>query len=325
MVEEASKVRETTLSLSCIHKLTDSVLCDQCVDQARSTSVGFRIWIVVPARLTSKWLAEILGDPDRSCRHALRALADRGVVEADQIHRWVPTTWDRVASSAVLADSRESRPVRSAEDRPMRFGNHVPELAAKSPPSSWRRVPRACGSLSPGSASPAATSPPSIASVRTLSTRARALPPKDLPPSFHPEAGREGQEQSAQSADDQAGLVPLARTVAKSFAARNVVVDLGHAVSRLAAAKERYGMSDEELERYLRTAPDQPGLSRAGFPFGAALSPGRVEPWLAKHRRRRDDVPGRSQLSEVCPLPVSELGTRSAAFLSSLVGRRGEM
>jgi hypothetical protein len=119
--------------------------------------------------------------------------------------------------------------------------------------------------------------------------------------------------------------VPLARTVAKAFAERDVVVDLGHAVSRLAAAKERYGMSDEELERYFRTAPDQPGLSRAGFPFGAALSPGRVEPWLAKHRRRRDPLPSRLQPSEICPLPVSELGTRSAAFLRSLVGRGVEM
>jgi hypothetical protein len=270
--------------------------------------------IEVPSRLTSKWLAEILGEPDRSCRHALRSLADRGVVEADQTHRWTPTTWDQVA---------KANSVPTAAVRPIRLGNQVPELPAKSPPSSWHRVPRACGNLAPGKARAVATSPPRTEPVRTLSTRARDLPPRDLPPSLHPAGGREGEEMVSRGERD-AGLLPLAQTATKLFAAHSVVVDLGHAVRRLAVTKERYGMTYDELEGYVRAAPNQPGLCRAGFPFGAAMSASRVEPWLERHRRIRLRALDRPSPSENSSLAPTEIASRGRQFLASMAPARRE-
>jgi hypothetical protein len=81
-------------------------------------------------------------------------------------------------------------------------------------------------------------------------------------------------------------------------------------------------MSDTELEQYVRTAPDQPGLLRAGFPFGAALSPGRVGPWLERCRRRYRLAPAPSPPpSESTHLSAPELANRGATFLASLVER----
>jgi hypothetical protein len=94
---------------------------------------------------------------------------------------------------------------------------------------------------------------------------------------------------------------------------------VNHAVRRLADAKARYGMSDKELEKYVRAAPDQPGLLRAGFPFGAAFSPGRLEPWLERHRHRRV-VHAPCRAADDRTLPVHELAIRGSAFLASLHG-----
>jgi hypothetical protein len=253
----------------------------------------------------------------------LRALARRGVIEADQIHRWLPATWDRIASSAARATSPALGRGDSTQNGTIRVGNPVPELPANGPPSSWQRVPRACGSFAPEPTHPAATSPPSTASIRTLSTRARDLPPRDLPPSLHPGGGREGDEMVSRDGECDGGLVPLARTATKLFAAQNVVVDLRHAVRRLAAARERYGMTDAELGKYLSAAPDQPGIARAGFPFGAALSPSRVEPWLEKYRRRERAAPERREVATPTPLSSSEIAMRGNAFLGSLARCRG--
>jgi hypothetical protein len=93
-------------------------------------------------------------------------------------------------------------------------------------------------------------------------------------------------------------------------------------VRRLAVAKERYGMTNDELERYLRTAAEQPGLCRAGFPFGAALSPTRVEPWLERRRRIRLRAPDRSPTPEPESLDPTEIASRGRQFLASLAGAR---
>jgi hypothetical protein len=115
-----------------------------------------------------------------------------------------------------------------------------------------------------------------------------------------------------------AALVAIALAASKAFRDRNTVVDLRHAVRRLTEVKARYAMTNAELERYMRTAVDQPGLFRAGFPFGAALSPGRVEPWLEKHRRRKQVILEPSpRVPESELLSVSELARRGCAFLGS--------
>jgi hypothetical protein len=105
---------------------------------------------------------------------------------------------------------------------------------------------------------------------------------------------------------------------AKAFSDRNGVVDVNHALRRLADAKARYGMSDKELEQYELTAPDQPGLFHAGFPFGAAFCPSRVEPWL-KRRRRQHHFIAKASLPRPEPaLSAGELESRGTAFLGSL-------
>jgi hypothetical protein len=198
-----------------------------------------------------------------------------------------------------------------------------PELAAIAPPSSWQRGPRAHGSVGPERSHATAVPPPSSAVVRTLSTRGRDLPPRDPPPSVHPVAGREGHEHLDESHDATAALVPLARAAAKAFGDRNAAVDVNHAIRRLADVKARFGMSDTELEQYVRVAPDQPGLFRAGFPFGAAFCPTRVQPWLQRHRPRRQVAPQLCGTAEFQALSASELASRGTAVLVSL-GERSQ-
>ena len=53
--------------------------------------------IHVAARVTSEWLALFLEEPARSCRHALRELARRGVIRREEGHRWAPTPWNELA------------------------------------------------------------------------------------------------------------------------------------------------------------------------------------------------------------------------------------
>ena len=77
-------------------------------------------------------------------------------------------------------------------------------------------------------------------------------------------------------------------------------------------------MSDKELERYIRVAPDQPGLLRAGFPFGAAFSDVRIEPWLERHRGRRQSAPDGGEPSHTVALSARELAARGSTFLNSL-------
>jgi hypothetical protein len=287
----------------CVHK------------EARRRGIGF------VARVTSGWLAGFLKEPDRSCRQALRALARCGVIRREDGHRWAATPWDELACAGdrAKAPASEGRPAAPAfASGPS--GNQPPELAAIAPPSSWQLGPHAGGSVGPDLHGKTAGWPPSSQVVPTLSTRGRDLPPRDPPPSIHPEVRREGDEHLGERDDATAALVPLARAAAKAFGDRNAVVDVNHAVRRLADVKTRYGMSDKELEQYVRTAPDQPGLLRAGFPFGAALSPGRVGPWLERRRRRYGLAPELSSPpSESTHMSAPELANRGAAFLASLV------
>ena len=274
--------------------------------------------IHIAARVTSAWLALFLKEPARSCRQALRELARRGVIRRDEGHRWAPTPWaelvcaghptGRLATSVLLA---------TTEFTSGSNGKQPPELAAIEPPSARQRRPCAPGSVGPDRWGITANGPPGSSAVRTLSTRGRDLPPRDPPPSIHPDARREGEERLGERHDSTGSLVPLARAAAKAFSDRDGVVDVNHAVRRLAAAKAQYGMSDNELEKYVKAAPDQPGVLRAGFPFGAAFSPGRLEPWLKRHRHRcAASVP--SGAADDCALPVHELAIRGSAFLASL-------
>jgi ribosomal protein S25 len=283
----------------CIHK------------EARRRGLG------IADRVTSELLAGFLKEPDRSCRQALRELARRGVIRSEEGHRWAPTPWDDLAYAGDRAKPLGSEGEPAAPPFASgRSGNQHPELVAITPPSSGQRRPQVQGSAAPDLRGKTAVWPPSSSVVRTLSTRGRDLPPRDPPPSVHPMAGREGDEHLDERHDPTA-LEPLARAAVKAFADRNAVVDVNHAVRRLAEAKARYGMTNAELSQYVRTAPDQPGLLRAGFPFGAAFSPSRVEPWLERHRRRRVALAPGSP-SDGRTLPVQELAIRGSAFLDSL-------
>jgi hypothetical protein len=274
--------------------------------------------IQIAARVTSAWLASFLKQPARSCRQALRELARREVIRREEGHRWAPTPWAELACAGhQAAGLATSRSLATAEPRTGANGKQPPELAAILPPSVRQRRPCAHGSVGPDQWGTTANGPPSSTVVRTLSTRGRDLPPRDQPPSIHPDAGRKGEEHLVERHDSTGALAPLARVAAKAFGDRNGVVDVNHAARRLADVKARYGMSDKELERYVRAAPDQPGLLRAGFPFGAAFSPGRLEPWLERHRRRQSP-PEHIARSIIKPLSARELATRGSVFLSSL-------
>jgi len=193
---------------------------------------------------------------------------------------------------------------------PQACGNRTPEFAATQAPSSRQRWPRPTwqnGRLAPEFASRSHTI---FARARSSTQRSTTL----RPPRGGEGRGRACRRESAATA----ALVPLARAAAQAFRDRNSIVDVDHAARRLAAAKVRYGMSDRELEQYVRTAPDQPGLFRAGFPFGAAFSRARIEPWLEKHRRRRQSAPDGGEVSSSVPLSARELATRGSIFLSSL-------
>ena len=275
--------------------------------------------IDIAARVTSTWLALFLKQPARSCRQALRELARRGAIRREERHRWAPTPWAELAfagdpTGRLATGSR----LETAALTPGSNGKQPPELAAIAPPSMRQRRPCARGSVGPDRWGVTANGPLGSSAVRTLSTRGRVLPPRDPPPSLHPDVGREGDEHLVERHDSAGALVPLARAAAKAFSDRNGVVDVNHAARRLADVKARYGMSEKELEKYVRAAPDQPGLLRAGFPFGAAFSPGRLEPWLERHRHRRQSPPEHLERSTIKPLSARELATRGSMFLGSL-------
>jgi hypothetical protein len=251
--------------------------------------------------------------------------ADAGVAVGIDPGRGAAGRQEDVAASRSGRELAPSSRPATAEFTSVSDGKHSPELAAIAPPSARQRRPRAYGSVGPDQRATAANGPPSSSVIRTLSTRGRDLPPRDPPPSVHPDAGREGEDHLGERRDSIAALVPLARAAAKAFSDQNGVVDVNHAVRRLADAKAQYGMSDNELEKYVRAAPEQPGVLRARFPFSAAFSPGRLEPWLERHRQRRvASVP--SGAADDCGLPVHELAIRGSAFLASLhssTGHRG--
>lgn len=69
----------------------------------------------IAARVTSKWLAGFLKEPDRSCRQALQDLARRGVIRREDGHRWAPTPWNELALVGAGRDSnRMIRTCRSS-------------------------------------------------------------------------------------------------------------------------------------------------------------------------------------------------------------------
>ena len=202
-------------------------------------------------------------------------------VDREQARCWAPTPWDELVHLRDQASPLAQRARLATAPSPRLDGNQTPERAAIAPPSSRQSAPRPAGRDGPDCEEIPAVRPPSWSVVRTLSTRGRDLPPRDPPPSFHPDARREGDAHVDES-DDATALLPLARAAAKAFGDRNTVLDVNHAVRRLADAKARYGMTTAELAQYLLTAPDQPGLLRAGFPFAAAFASGRVLPWLER-------------------------------------------
>jgi len=272
----------------------------------------------IALRVTSTWLAAFLEEPDRSCRQALRELARRGVIQRQEGHGWAPTPWDELVNPGDHACplAQRARPVATALSSRLN-GNQTPERAAIAPMSLRQSAPRPAGRDGPEREGIPAARPPSWSVVRTLSTRGRDLPPRDPPPSVHPNAGREGDAYIDES-DEATALLPLARAAAKAFGDRNTVVDVNHAVKRLADAKARYGMTTAELAQYLRTAPDQPGLLRAGFPFAAAFASGRVVPWLERQRRRRRSAARPLESASTQALSISELALRGSAFLEVL-------
>ena len=222
--------------------------------------------IHIAARVTSAWLAAFLKQPARSCRQALRELARRGVIQREEGHRWAPTSWAELACAGhPTGRLATSSRLATAEFTSGSNGKQPPELAAIVPPGARQRRPCAHGGVGPDQWGITANVPPGSSGVRTLSTRGRDLPPRDPPPpSLHPEVGREGEKHFGERHDSTAALVPLARAAVKAFRDRNAVVDVNHAVRRLAEAKARYGMTSAELEQYVGAAPDQPGLFLRG-------------------------------------------------------------
>jgi len=85
---------------------------------------------------------------------------------------------------------------------------------------------------------------------------------------------------------NEAALVPLARVAAKVFGDRNGVVDVNHAVKRLAEAKARYGMTNAELEQYVRTGAPSTRAASCGISIRCRALAGSCRAMLQKHRRR---------------------------------------